>query len=96
MHRACLGLEGSQTGRNRDAFSRDHFQRASQATSYGPDGRILALFRDGVARSTAAVAKHVGLSQQASLTRLKSMLRAGLVVGIGTGPHDLKRQYILA
>src|SRR5579863_83039 len=29
---------GSQTGRNRDAFSRDHFQRAGETTPYGRDG----------------------------------------------------------
>lgn len=60
------------------------------------DRRILTLFSDGVARSTAAVAKHVGLSQRATLTRLKSMTSRGLLAEIGTGPHDPKRQYILA
>jgi ATP-dependent DNA helicase RecG len=58
--------------------------------------RILALFGDGVARSTAAVAKHAGLSQRATLTRLKSMTARGLLVETGTGPHDPKRQYVLA
>jgi ATP-dependent DNA helicase RecG len=60
------------------------------------DGRILALFGDGVARSTAAVAKHIGLSQRATLTRLKSLTERGLLVEIGTGPHDPKSQYVLA
>jgi DNA-binding Lrp family transcriptional regulator len=60
------------------------------------DERILALFGDGVARSTAAVAKHVGLSQRATLTRLKAMTSRGLLVEIGTGPHDPKQQYVLA
>lgn len=60
------------------------------------DDRILALFGDGVARSTAVVAKHVGLSQRATLTRLKSMTERGRLVEIGTGPHDPKRQYVLA
>jgi predicted HTH transcriptional regulator len=58
--------------------------------------RILALFGDGGARSTAAVAKDVGLSQRATLTRLKSMTERGLLAEIGTGPHDPKRQYVLA
>jgi predicted HTH transcriptional regulator len=57
------------------------------------DRRILALFGDGSARSTAVVAKHVGLSQRATLTRLKSMTERGLLCEIGTGPHDPKRQY---
>ena len=60
------------------------------------DRRMLALFGDGGARSTAAVAKHVGLSQRATLTRLKSMTERGLLAEIGTGPHDPKRQYVLA
>ena len=57
---------------------------------------LFALFGDGVARATAAVAKHVGLSQRATLTRLKSMTERGLLAEIGTGPHDPKRQYVLA
>ena len=60
------------------------------------DRRILAFFGDGGARSTAAVAKHVGLSPRATLTRLKSMTQRGFLVEIGTGPHDPKRQYVLA
>ena len=60
------------------------------------DRRILALFGDGSARSTAVVAKHIGLSQRATLTRLKSMTERALLFEIGTGPHDPKRQYALA
>ncbi len=60
------------------------------------DTRILELFGDGLARSTATVAKHIGLSQRATLTRLKSMTERGLLAEIGTGPHDPKRQYVLA
>ena len=58
------------------------------------DRRILELLSDGVARSTTAVAKHIGLSQRATLTRLKSMTSRGILAEIGTGPHDPKRQYI--
>jgi len=60
------------------------------------DTRILELFGDGLARSTATVAKNIGLSQRATLTRLKSMTERGLLAEIGTGPHDPKRQYVLA
>jgi predicted HTH transcriptional regulator len=60
------------------------------------DARILGLFGDGLARSTATVARHIGLSQRATLTRLKSMTERGLLAEIGTGPHDPKRQYVLA
>jgi predicted HTH transcriptional regulator len=79
-----------------------HFRVTMSAARVGrphtdeTDRRILALFGDGSARSTAAVAKHVGLSQRATLTRLKSMTGRGLLCEIGTGPHDPKRQYVLA
>jgi predicted HTH transcriptional regulator len=68
--------------------------RVRQPHTDETDRRILALFGDGVARSTAAVAKHIGLSQRATLTRLKSIASRGLLVEIGTGPHDPKRQYV--
>ncbi len=59
------------------------------------DRRILALLKEG--RSpTAVVAKHIGLSQRATLTRLQTLKARGLVVEIGTGPHDPKREYALA
>ena len=70
--------------------------RISQPRADDTDRRILALFADGAPRSTADVAKHVGLSQRATLTRLKAMTGRGLLVEIGTGPHDPKRQYVLA
>lgn len=60
------------------------------------DRRILDLLRDGKPRSTGVVAKHVKLSERATLTRLKTLASRGLVVEIGTGPHDPKRQYALA
>jgi predicted HTH transcriptional regulator len=70
--------------------------RVRQPHTDETDRRILVLFGDGVARSTAAVAKQVGFSPRATLTRLKSMTSRGLLVEIGAGPHDPKRQYILA
>jgi len=70
--------------------------RVRQPQADETDRRILALFSDGVARSTAGVAKHAGLSERATLTRLKAMISRGLLVEIGTGPHDPKRQYMLA
>jgi predicted HTH transcriptional regulator len=51
--------------------------RVRQPHTDETDRRILVLFGDGVARSTAAVAKHVGLSHRATLTRLKSMTSRG-------------------
>jgi predicted HTH transcriptional regulator len=70
--------------------------RIRQPKTDEKDRRILALFADGVARSTAAVAKRAKLSERATLTRLKSLAARGLLVEIGTGPHDPKRQYVLA
>jgi len=70
--------------------------RVARATTDETDQRILDLLGDGEARSTAAVARHLGLSPRATLTRLKSMTERGLLVEIGTGPHDPKRQYALA
>lgn len=70
--------------------------RVRQPNMDETDRRILALLGDGAARSTAAVAKHVKLSQRATLTRLKAMTSRGLLAEIGTGPHDPKRQYVLA
>lgn len=70
--------------------------RVGQPRADDTDRRILALFADGTALSTAQVAKHVGLSQRATLTRLKALIGRGLLVEIGTGPHDPRRQYMLA
>ena len=60
------------------------------------DQRITALLGSTGALSTAAIARQVGLSQRATLTRLKALKSRGILVEIGTGPHDPKRQYALA
>jgi predicted HTH transcriptional regulator len=60
------------------------------------DERISALLRKSGALSTAVIARHVGLSQRAVLTRLKALKARGILVEIGSGPHDPKRQYALA
>ena len=60
------------------------------------DEKIAALLRKAGPQSTAAIARRVGLSQRATLTRLKSLKDRGVLVEIGTGPHDPKRQYALA
>jgi hypothetical protein len=57
---------------------------------------ILAALRELGSAATAAIAKQVGLSPRATLTRLKALLSRGLVVEIATGPHHPKRQYALA
>ncbi|MGO4884938.1 MAG: ATP-binding protein [Bryobacteraceae bacterium] len=60
------------------------------------DQKILALLGKSAALSTAAVAKRIGRSQRATLSRLQAMKSRGLLVELGTGPHDPKRQYALA
>ena len=60
------------------------------------DLEITALLREAGAHSTAAIARQVGLSPRATLTRLKALKARGVLVEIGTGPHDPKRQYALA
>jgi ATP-dependent DNA helicase RecG len=59
------------------------------------DRKITDLLRKAGALSTAAIARHAGLSQRATLTRLKSLKARGVLAEIGTGPHDPKRQYTL-
>lgn len=59
------------------------------------DRKITTLLRAGP-QSTAAIARRAGLSQRATLTRLKALKSRGALVEIGTGPHDPKRQYALA
>jgi len=100
MSAACqqAGLEAPRLERNRDAFPRDHFQHAGQATPYGRDEPAHPRF---VRRWSGAVdsgpwRNTPDFSQRATLTRLKSMTARGLLVEIGTGPHDPKRQYVLA
>lgn len=68
--------------------------RIGRPHSETKDETILALFADGHPRSTAVVARHVGLPQRATLTRLKTLKERGLLAGIGTGPHDPKRRYV--
>jgi ATP-dependent DNA helicase RecG len=60
------------------------------------DQKITALLRDKGPLSTAAIARHAGLSPRATLTRLKALKERGVLVEIGTGPHDPKRQYAMA
>lgn len=60
------------------------------------DRKILSLLGDRKTRPTSAIAKHIGLSERATLTRLKKLTARSLIVEIGMGPHDPKRQYGLA
>ncbi|WP_407674008.1 ATP-binding protein [Paludibaculum fermentans] len=47
----------------------------------------------GQGRSTARIAKEIGMSPRATRTRLASLVERGLVVEIGSGPQDPHRRY---
>jgi len=70
--------------------------RVGNAKQDQTDQRISELLRKSGAQSTAVIARHIRLSQRAALTRLKALKARGVLVEIGTGPHDPKRQYALA
>jgi len=54
---------------------------------------ILHLLEDGCGRSTSQIAQTVSLSARATRTRLAALVHRGLVVDIGSGPRDPRRQY---
>jgi ATP-dependent DNA helicase RecG len=70
--------------------------RVAQPIMDEMDRKILDLIREGAAVSTAFLAKQIGLSPRATLSRLRGLVSRGILVEIGTGPHDPKRQYALA
>jgi predicted HTH transcriptional regulator len=79
-----------------------HFRVVLSATRTGPirldekDQAILNLLEDGQGHSTAQIAKTVSLSPRATRTRLADLVRRGLVIEIGSGPQDPRRQYVRA
>ncbi len=70
--------------------------KARAALADEKDRQILDMLRDGKSRGTSAIARQLGLSERATLSRLKRLMSRGLVVTIGTGPNDPKREYQLA
>jgi predicted HTH transcriptional regulator len=46
--------------------------------------------------STQQIAEKIGRSTRATRTRLKALVETGIVVEVGTGPHDPLRRYLLA
>jgi len=71
-------------------------ERVTVARMDATDEQILFVLKDPGALGTTAIAKSLGLSNRATLTRLNDLKSRGLVVEIGTGPHDPKRKYALA
>ncbi len=60
------------------------------------DQVILSLLEDGHGRSTAQIADAISLSPRATRTRLANLVRRGLIVEVGSGPRDPRRQYFRA
>jgi len=79
-----------------------HFRVVLSAVPTGPvqlderDRAILQLLEDGRGRSTAQVAKAISLSVRATRTRLADLVRRGLVIDVGSGLRDPRRQYFLS
>ena len=79
-----------------------HFRVILSATRTGPiridevGQVILRLLEDGRGRSTAEIAKSIFLSPRASRTRLAGLVRRGLIIEVGSGPQDPRRQYFRA
>jgi ATP-dependent DNA helicase RecG len=79
-----------------------HFRVTLSSVPVGPtqldekDEGILGFLADGRGSSTAGIAKAVSLSVRATRTRLKGLIDRGLVVELGSGPQDPKRQYFHA
>ena len=57
---------------------------------------ILELLGGNGGHTTAAIARHIGLSTRATRTRLAALTRRGLVAEIGSGPRDPQRKYYQA
>jgi predicted HTH transcriptional regulator len=79
-----------------------HFRVTLSTLQTGPiridpvDQLILRLLEDGLGRSTAEIAEAISRSARATRTRLSHLVRRGLIVEVGSGPKDPRRQYFLA
>jgi ATP-dependent DNA helicase RecG len=63
------------------------------ATVDRTEKRILDYIVEGNGRSTAAIAKHVGLSTRATQHRLAALEQRGLIAVVGSGPRDPRRKW---
>jgi predicted HTH transcriptional regulator len=70
--------------------------RTQQARTNTKDRMILEKLGKAESLSTAEIAGLIDLSTRATLTRLRLLVERGVVVEIGTGPHDPRRRYALA
>jgi len=76
-----------------------HFRVIISTIPTGPvlldekDQTILRFLGDRRGRSTAQIAKGIAISARATRTRLAHLVQRGLVVEVGSGPQDPRRQY---
>ena len=63
------------------------------ATFDATEKRILDYIAEGEGRSTAAIARHVGLSTRATQHRLAELEQRGLIAVVGSGPSDPRRRW---
>jgi ATP-dependent DNA helicase RecG len=79
-----------------------HFRVTLSSKRVGPpladetDGKILGLLAARGPLSTAVIAKEIGLSARATLTRLRNLVETGRVFEVGKGPNDPRRTYAVA
>jgi predicted HTH transcriptional regulator len=79
-----------------------HFRVILSAIRTGPiridgtDQAILRFLDVDSGRSTAQIAKAISLSPRATRTRLVGLVRRDLVIEVGSGPQDPRRQYFRA
>ncbi len=57
------------------------------------DQMILSILEANPGMTTAQIARQIGRSPRATRSRLAALVARGLVVELGTGPHDPKRKY---
>lgn len=71
-------------------------ERIGQPTLDRVEDRIVTFIREGDGRSTAEIAKHVGLSTRATQHRLAALAGRSLIVVVGSGPRDPRRRWFAA
>jgi len=59
------------------------------------DRAILAALRAGKGLSTQPIARDIRISTKATRTRLLGLIDRGFVAGIGSGPNDPRKCYVL-
>lgn len=63
------------------------------ATVDATEQGIVEYIAKGEGRSTAAIARHVGLSTRATQHRLAALEQRGLITVVGSGPRDPRRRW---